>query len=102
MRIIKELSDFIEEELDGAECYAKKAIKFKTERPEMAKMFYMMSTEEMNHVKYLHDAVVKLIDEYRKEKGDPPPAMLAVYDYLHEKHIDHAKEVRILQEQYKE
>lgn len=102
MRIIKELSDFIEEELDGAECYAKKAIKFKTERPEMAKMFYMMSTEEMNHVKYLHDAVVKIIDEYRKEKGDPPPAMLAVYDYLHEKHIDHAKEVRILQEQYKE
>lgn len=102
MKIIKQLSDYIDEELDGAECYAKMAVKYKTERPDLAKMFYTMSIEEMNHMKYLHDAVVKIIEEHRKTKGEPPAPMMAVYEYLHEKHIDHAKEVRILQDQYKE
>ena len=46
--------------------------------------------------------VVSIIDEYRKETGDPPPDMMAVYDYLHEKHIEEAKEVKTLQTMFKE
>lgn len=50
----------------------------------------------------LHNEVVKIIDEFRKTKGEPPAQMMAVYDYLHKKHIEQAKEAKLLQAMYKE
>jgi hypothetical protein len=44
----------------------------------------------------LHNAVTAVIQKYRREKGEPPADMLAVYNYLHEKAIDDVKEVKIL------
>ena len=102
MKLIKKLSDMIEDEIDGAKCYAKTAVKYKSERPELARLMYGLSLEEMEHMNKLHNAVVGIIDEYRKTEGDPPAPMQAVYDYLHEKHIDEANEVKHLQSMYKE
>lgn len=62
----------------------------------------MLSAEEMKHMQMLHNQVVKIIENYRKEKGEPPAAMLAVYDYLHEKFIEDAKEVKMMQQMYME
>ena len=101
MRIIKKLSEMIEEEVDGAEVYAKCALKYKEERPELARTFYNLANQEMQHVDMLHTEVVKLIDEYRKEHGEPPAGMLALYDYLHEKHIESAAKVKTLISMYK-
>ena len=100
MKIIKCLSDFIAEELDGADAYISKALKIKDDYPQLAQILAALSTEEMKHMKILHDEVVKIIQDYRKEKGEPPTAMLAVYDYLHEKFIDHAKEIQIYQDMF--
>lgn len=101
MKIIKELEEMISEELEGAEHYAKCAIRYKLEYPMLADVLYEISTQEMRHVNMLHDEVAKLIKVYRDEHGEPPGMMKAVYDYLHEKHIDEAKEVKILQSQYR-
>lgn len=101
MKIIKRISDMIADELEGAEEYAKCAIKYKDDHPTLAKTFYDISTDEMRHVSLLHDEIVKLIETYRKEHGEPPAAMLAVYDYLHEKQIEEANEVRGYQAQYR-
>lgn len=101
MKIIKCLSEYIAEELDGAEEYAKKALKLKEEYPEVSDMLWIMSNEEMKHVQNLHTAVAKIIQQYRATEGEPPESMMAVYNYLHEKYIDKAKEVKVLQEMYK-
>lgn len=101
MKIIQMLEDMIEEELADAEHYAKKAIKFKEERPKLAETFYELSTEEMRHMNMLHEQVVQIIEAYRKEHGAPPEAMMAVYNYVHEKHIDKANKVKLYQNQYR-
>lgn len=56
----------------------------------------------MKHMNLLHNMVVKLIENYRKTEGEPPAAMMAVYDYLHNKYIEEAKEVKVMQQMYME
>lgn len=101
MTIIKKLSEMINEEVEGAEHYAKCAVKYKDENPTLAKTFYDISVDEMRHVNLLHDEVVKLIEEYRKANGEPPVAMMAVWEYMHEKQIEEANEVKQYQNQYR-
>lgn len=101
MKIIQELSDMIEDEIDGAEEYAKKALELKNERPQMAQTFYNLTSDELRHVDMLHDEVVKVINEYRNAGNEVPPDMQAVYDYLHKKQIDRVHEVKMYLEQYK-
>lgn len=102
MKIIKCLSEYIHEELDDAKKYAEKALQIKQEYPEAADLMYQLSQEEMTHMNRLHVEAEKIIAEYRKTEGEPPAPMMAVYDYLHEQAIAKAKEVKIMQNMYRE
>ena len=101
MKLIEKLSEMIEEEIEDAEKYAKYALKYKDTDSALAKTFYDLSTDEMRHMNLLHDEVARIISQYRKENGEPPAAMLAVYDYLHGKQIEESKEVKDYQAMYR-
>lgn len=100
MKIIEILSDKIAEEIHDAGEYARMALEYREQYPDMAKTLHDLSGEEMDHMRRLHAAAAAIIARYRDEKGEPPAAMTAVYDYLHRKQIDRAAEVKILQEMF--
>ncbi len=102
MKIIKEISDMIEDEIEGACEYAKRAVELREEMPDLADTLYSISLQEVQHINLLHTQVVHLIEQERKEHGEPPATMMAVYEYLHKKHIEAVNEIKIYQQMYKE
>ena len=101
MKLIKYLEDAIEEEIEGVKGYAKKAVELKDEHPALAQVLYNISVQEDAHQAALHKEVVKIIEDHRRTHGEPPAAMMAVYDYLHKKSIDKLAEARMYQDVYK-
>lgn len=101
MKIIKELEELIEEEIHDVKKYARLAAEYKQENPALAQVFYNLSAQEEAHQAMLHNEVVKMIEAHRREHGEPPATMMAVYDYIHKRHIDKMAEARRYQEIYK-
>lgn len=101
MQMIKEISDRIEEELEDSETYIKYALKYKQHDESLAEVYYRLSLQETDHAKVLHEESARLIQEYKEQGNTIPVAMQAVYDHLHEKHIEKSNEVKMLQEQYR-
>ena len=102
MKIIKTLSEKIKEELEDAEAYINLAIQWKKDQPETADLFAELSKEEMGHVEKLHGKVTELIMKYRTEKGEPPAGMMAIWEYMHEQHIETAMMIKVKQGMYAE
>lgn len=100
MKIIEKLSAMIDEEIGDAKKYAKCALEYKETDQTLAKLFFELSTEELRHMELLHKEAARQISEHRKEKGEPPAAMQAVYDYLHEKQMEKVEEVKRYQNMY--
>lgn len=101
MKLIQTLSDRINEEISDSKFYAKWAAELKHEHPALSHVLYTISTQEADHEAMLHEQVVKIIEQYRKDHGDPPPAMKAIYDHWHQQAIDKMAEARRYQEIYR-
>lgn len=101
MKLIRELEELIEDEIHDVKKYAKMAAELKQEYPALAQVLYTISTQEDSHQAAIHAEVVKIIENYRKSNGEPPATMLAVYDYIHKRHIEKMAEARRYQELYK-
>ena len=100
MKVIQIISDKIEEEISDARSYAEFANEYKESYPNLARTFYNLSTQEMEHMNMLHGQVTEIIRQYRETNGEPPSDMLAVYNYLHKQQIDKSLEVKVLQSMY--
>ncbi len=102
MKLIEKLVDRIEDEIGDVKFYAKFASEVKDTHPALAHVLYTISGQEDAHQAALHAEVVKIIEQYRKEHGEPPAAMMAVYEHEHRKMIDKMAEARRYQEIYRE
>ena len=103
MKIIEELSSYIEDEIKDARKYAEFALMHKDDQDDLlADLFYKISGQELDHINMIHGAAVALIEKYRKEHGNPPPDMQAVYDYLHERQIRAVAEIKVIRAMIKE
>ena len=102
MKIIEKLVDRIDEEIHDAKIYAKLATEVKDSHPALSHVLFTISIQEADHQAMLHEQVVKLIEQYRREHGDPPAAMMAVYDHHHRKSIEAMAEARRYQDIYKD
>lgn len=101
MKLIKELEELVEDEIHDVGKYAKMAAELKSTHPGLAQTLYTISTQEDTHQAALHSEVVKIVEEYRKKNGEPPVAMMAVYDYLHKRHVEKLADARRYQDLYK-
>lgn len=100
MKEIKKISEQIDAELEDAEKYLKCAYKYKEENPVLADVYYNLSIAEMDHMTILHEAGVKLINDY-SSRNAIPEGMQAVYNYLHDKHIKWARKIKARQDEFK-
>ena len=101
MKIIRCLSEKIQEELEDADAYIDLATAWKDEDEEVAELFYELSTEELGHVDKLHAQVTAEIEEYRRTEGDPPEGMKELYDWMHKKNLEEAMRIRVKQGMFK-
>lgn len=101
MKLIRDLEEQIEEEICDVKKYAKMAIEVKDDHPGLAQVLFNISVQEDGHQAALHTEIVKIIEEHRREHGEPPAAMMAIYEYVHKKSIDKLAEARMYQEMYK-
>ena len=101
MKIIRDLEEAISDEISDIRKYARWASDLKESHPNLAQVLYNISTQEDAHQAALHNEVVKLIEEHRRNHGDPPPAMKALYEHEHKKHIDDLANARMYQDVYK-
>lgn len=101
MKLIELLVEHVEEELNDAYTYAKLALEYKEENPDLAQLFYRLSGEEMTHMDALHKQVVMAIEKYKQANGEPPAGMKALYDFAHKREIEKMEKVTNMQNLYK-
>lgn len=101
MKILKHMIEKSEDTLDEIEWYAEKALHYKAEHKAVADVYNKIADMHVTIYEMLHKQMVDLIDEHRRMGHNPPPEMLAIWEYEHEKLIKEFAEAKTMVEEYK-
>lgn len=99
-QLLKELSNYLDGELDAAEQYARTALRCKEYDSILANTLIELAETEISHSTKIHEQVARILDTENKKQGEVSIAMKVVYDYLREVHIDKTNKVRWMINQY--
>lgn len=101
MKEIMEIVEHVEEEIHDAKEYAGLAAHYKGKNDALSSTYLELAQQEMVHMEKLHQRAAEIIMQHRKEHGEPPREMMAVYEWEHKKHMEKAGEARALIEMAK-
>lgn len=94
MRLIKEITEHIEEEMDGICSYIKFANEIKGHNEHIFDILMTVIPQEIKHVEIWHDAAVKEINKIKEtfisQGKEIPPYMLELWN---DEHIDYMEEM---------
>ena len=97
MLIIKDLEMFMDKKIRMAKKEIEFAIKHKEDDPAIAKLFYDLSVSDLQDMNDMHAPIASKIQAYRKEHGEPPKEMVAIYDWQHQKQMSDVAEIKVMQ-----
>lgn len=93
---MKWLNEKICEEIEGAECYIKKALKYKdNEKPRHAEIFNSMTKQELEHAEHLMEMAKELYENNESEMSKD------LWEYLMNKSKEEYEEVKYYMAVYK-
>lgn len=99
VKLFKEITGYVMEELGDAEKYIKKAMCYKTTQPELAQMFYQLSTEEMGHYSMELAQLQKMASPM---SADGNPEMQLAYEVISEHSMDWERSIKMMQQMFRE
>ena len=67
MRFIEEMAERMDDELDGAEEYAEKALHYKESHQTLAKHMHDMAMDELRHASYFCDAAMEYVKAHPEQ-----------------------------------
>lgn len=87
MDYLEKYDNYIIEEIEGAECYAKMAFDVQEDEPRFANALKEMAKDELAHAESLHEiAEAMIIDDHSR----------IIYDYLHKKHKEKISSIKAM------
>lgn len=100
MKVIKEIVEQINEEISGAEHYAKMATQYKEEDKVLADTYAKLAEVELTHVDSLHAQVVRIIKAWQSKGEVAPAGMEIVWDWVHQNQVDKVSRIKVLLNMY--
>ena len=101
MKILKNLIEKADDTLEEVEWYAEKALHYKPEHKSLADVYNKIAEMHITIYDMLHKEMVSLIEEHKRMGHNPPPEMLAIWEYEHEKLVKEFAEAKFMVDDYK-
>jgi hypothetical protein len=101
MKVLKNLIEKASDTLEEIEWYAEKAHTLKEEHRALADAYIKIAEMHITIYGILHERMISLINEEKGKGVQPPHAMMAIWEYEHEKLVKEFAEVKYLIEEYK-
>jgi hypothetical protein len=101
MKILSKMIEKAHDTMEEIEFYAEKALHYKSDHKAIADTYNKIADMHITIYDMLHKEMVALIDEYKRMGNNPPPEMLAIWDYEHKKLIKEFAEAKTLVDEYK-